>query len=127
MRNRSYSSRDTEPEQTISPVWRGIGCILFVITPITALAVGNEIVARGFVQRYIYIPPRLLQPFTIPVLDYTITHFLASLAVAAVVTFVLFTIYFTVYAFLYRIVGPSPYGPMDAPPSKGRRTRKKSR
>jgi hypothetical protein len=47
--------------------------------------------------------------------------------VAALLSILIFTVMFAFYSLLYRSVGTSQYGPMDAPPDEYRRKKKKRR
>jgi hypothetical protein len=129
MRYSKYSSEQgpTEYPPPTNPVWRGIGCILFLITPIIAFLIANEVMNAGLVQQYIYIPPTLRNTFTLPGLEITFTYFYATLLLTAGVTVALFALFFVVYALVYRVIGPSPYGPTDVPPIRSKRKTRKSR
>lgn len=128
MRYSKYrSDGGIKPPKQVSPVWRGIGCILFFLTPIISIAIASELLAIGVIQRWIYVPPNLLRSYTIPVLNFTIPNFLGSLGLGIGVTIMLFAFFAAVYAAMYRVIGPSPYGPTDVPPIKTKRKVKKSR
>lgn len=127
MRYARYRHEPDDEKVTVHPVWRGIGCIFVLIAPILSIAIGNEIVLSGFIQQYVRFPRNWMRPFTIPGLNYTIEAFYGTLVVAVVVMFLLFTIYFTTYAALYKISAPSPYGPTDVPPIRKKKKVRKSR
>lgn len=128
MRYTKYKVQDPIDEgPKIHPAWRGIGCLLFILLPIVAYALASNLVAEGLIQRYIQIPPNLLQPMPLDFLGLDpLPHFYASLVVGLAITIVLYAGVFVIYSFLYRIVGPPKYGPTDVPPVKprGRRPRK---
>ena len=123
---RSEQGLEEYPPPT-NPVWRGIGCILFIITPIISFLISNEIMRAGLVQQYIYVPPALRQTITIPGTSLAFQYFYATLLLTAGVTVGLFALYFVVYAVVYKVVGPSPYGPTDVPPIRSKRRVRKSR
>ncbi len=68
-----------------------------------------------------------MQTVTVPFIDYQIRAFNATMIVAGVVMILFFAIYFTLYAGLYRLMGPSPYGPTDVPPVRRKGRSRKSR
>ena len=127
MRYSKHQVQKPVPKTRVNPVWRGIGCILFLITPIMAFAVSNVVLEAGLIQRYIEIPRSLRAAWTIPGTETVIPFFLASLALAVTATIVLYTIFFVAYAAMYKVVGPSPYGPTDVPPIRSNRRVRKSR
>ncbi len=128
MRYTKYRIQDqSEQGPRLHPVWRGIGCLLFIILPVVGFAVGSNLVADGFIQRYIAVPRSMLQPQPLDFVGLEpLPNFYASLAVGLAITIVLYAGLFVIYSFLYRIVGPPKYGPKDVPPVKprGRRPRK---
>jgi hypothetical protein len=127
MRYSKYSEDTYQYQRPIHPVWRGIGCILFIILPVIAYAIAHEMLSAGLVQQYVDIPSGMMQPYTVRGMGLTMRNFQATLAVAAAVTVLLYSGMFVVYAFLYRMVGPPRYGPMDVAPPKRRGKVKKSR
>ena len=127
MRYARYRHDPGEEKRSIHPVWRGIGCIFALLAPILSVAIANEIVLSGFIQRYVQFPRNWLRPYTIPGLNYTIEAFLGTMVISVAVLFLLFTIYFTTYAALYKVSAPSPYGPTDVPPIHSKRKVRKSR
>ena len=113
----------SEPKDkyAVHPIWRGIGCMLFIIIPIIAFAISVEMVNRGIPQQYIQMTPDLSRPVNVP--GFGVLPLLYVLAVTLGITVVLGAVMTMVYSFIYRVVGPAKYGPLDAPPIK-RKTRK---
>lgn len=111
----------------VHPVWRGIGCVLLIITPIMAYAGAKTLVRENIKNQWIQLPAdmggwvdfspvtRLLplaQPFfnslgRIYYLDIMLT--IAFL----VLGFGILTVF---YSLLYGASGHSRYGPLDSPP-----------
>jgi hypothetical protein len=120
--------RRNEPGKAATPpIWRGIGCLLIVLTPIVSFAAAN--LSMPFFQDHGFVPSQLLVTprtpdwlFVSPVLARAFQYLLARPGILAtlVLTFVyilfisgLFTL---LYAYMYRLAAPSRYGPLDAPP-----------
>lgn len=109
-------------------IWRGIGCLMMILIPVIAIAAGYETI--NFALRSGYpVPYELLGTPRYPDLFYKssglmiilspitgIRHFYAY-AVATLMYMVALGGFTSVgYAFAYRMVGPSRYGALDAPP-----------
>ena len=133
-----YQRTSTKIRPTpLHPIWRGIGCILWVIVPL--LSYGLAVLVVGWVKPTGLIPYQLLgnpqfspSTYNLPVLGF-IAQFISSLNdLAAISLFfiamllVLTGLATTLYAVMYRWVGPARYSPIDAPPERykwGRRPR----
>lgn len=127
-----YARPIPERSRKIHPIWRGIGCLLIVIVPLLSFAGAALLVNYGLSQGW-PIPPEWLGYIKFPDWVWKI-QFLASIAgpianynnpkavlVFCVIILVLLTgVYSTVYAFIYRGLGPPRYTAVDAPPSKHR-------
>ena len=111
----------------IHPVWRGIGCLYFVIMPVIAYALAYILVEQRIVQQYIPLPSDMYERVFIPYINLAQPHFKANLVVAFGLTIVLYSFWTVLYAFVYRAaMGGKRYGPTDSPPikRKGRKTSK---
>lgn len=127
-----YQRREIEKPRDVHPIWRGIGCLLMIITPLMAYALGRLLLTAAF-QRSVPLPPEILERitfddwvYTVPVLSsicrfiaripypwaQAIFFFIALVALSALVS--------TVYGFVYSAIGPPRYTPLDAPPPKRR-------
>jgi uncharacterized protein YybS (DUF2232 family) len=123
--------RSRREEQTISPIWRGIGCLMFLGIPLVSYFLAVVTVQLAVSLNW----PMPYQLMGYPVMP---TLLMKSQGLAPVVTFIeaqqnlyailLITIIFVValgtlvslvYSLVYRIVGPPRYGPLDMPPPKG--------
>lgn len=127
MRYSKYRREEKTRERPTNPIWRGIGCLLILITPIVSFAIANEIMLSGTIQNYIYLPPALRYSVTLPLIGTSVPYFYGTLALTVAVMVALFAVFFVLYSVLYSILGPSPYGPTDVPPVRPRRKVKKSR
>jgi hypothetical protein len=126
MRYSKYRKEDEKPKQT-NPIWRGIGCLLALIAPIVAFAIANLAFTNGVVQQYINLPVELRRNVTLPFTGAVIPYFYGTLALTGAIVVALFAVVFTVYSAVYRVVGPSRYGPTDVAPVRSRRRVRKSR
>ncbi|HSG45448.1 MAG TPA: hypothetical protein VLA72_20060 [Anaerolineales bacterium] len=108
---------------------RGIGCLMMVIVPVFAYAVGNFLAKDGFGWQI--FPPEWYSPLAIsPALAQNLIFgFLANilrenpilpatLVIALVVTVIVGGIISIVYGYMYTLMGPSRYGPTDVPPPR---------
>lgn len=133
-------ARQQQPRnRDVHPVMRGIGCILIIIVPILAyiaamVLIGNWGTLSSLIPAEWYGPPTLpaflwnLQGLR-PILGFiqAQANLEAYLAIAAVITIVIGGILTIIYGYMYRIAGPSQYGPMDAPPIRGRKIKRYKR
>lgn len=127
-----YTSQSTKREiprnRGVHPVMRGIGCLLIVIVPILAYGVSVLIVNLG-VQRNWPIPPAWLGTPTFNPLLWELqglvvilnflsrqTNLVANLVFASVITIVIGGVLSVLFGYIYKLFGPSQYGPTDSPP-----------
>jgi hypothetical protein len=122
--------RARREEQTLSPVWRGVGCLLILFVPLLSyfLAVGTVHMAVDQkwpmpyqIMGYPVMPAVLMKlPGLIPLLTFVQAQqdlyailLITVLYIVAIGAFMSF-----VYSFIYKYVGPPRYGPLDMPPPK---------
>ena len=127
-----YTSRKVEapkaPRGQIHPLMRGIGCILFAIVPLLSYGAAVLLVNYGISQGW-PIPPAWLGRPTIhplllrlqgllPLYDfiYLQNNLMANIIFAIAIAVVIFGVMSIIYGFLYKLLGPSQYGPTDEPP-----------
>ncbi len=113
------SSRRIPPKPNptqVHPIWRGIGCILVLISPLMAYAGATFIVQWNNERGWYPLPAELLRSFYFRPLDLTLDYFYANLLAAGLLLLLGFALVMVVYSIVYAIVGPRRYGPMDAPP-----------
>lgn len=125
----SYKAKEAPVKRgELHPIMRGIGCILFAVVPPLAYGASVLLVNYG-IRRGWPIPPSWLgTPSIHPLLlrleglrtvydfIYQQTNLTANLVFAIALCVVIFGILSMLYGFLYKIAGPSQYGPTDAPP-----------
>ena len=126
-------SRSLGPAQTPThAIWRGIGCLLMLILPIMGFILAGITVTAaldlGFPMPVQLLgnpvmPPSLwkVQAIT-PILGFieAQSNLYAVLLVTLLYVVLMSAVLSFIYAIMYRIVGPSRYGPLDAPPPKVR-------
>lgn len=111
------------------PLWRGIGCLLIVIVPVLSYAAAVVtmpfFLQRGLVPRTLLVTPQLPDwLWVLPVLARMLQFLFVRYAIYAnlLLTFLYLLViggsFSLLYAAMYRIVGPSRFGPLDAPPPK---------
>lgn len=129
--DRRSRAADEELKQT-HVIWRGIGCLLMLIIPvmsyILAMFTIDAALAAGWPLPYQLLGNPVMPAylwnlgFLDPLLGLIQSQSnLYAILVLAVLYIVVFSAVLAfVYAVLYRIIGPSRYGPLDAPPPRVR-------
>lgn len=120
--------REVPRSRGVHPVMRGIGCLMMVIVPIIAYGISLILVGIG-VQRGWPIPPDWLGTPTFHPLLWKLTglivilNFLsaqtnltANVAFTIAISIVIGGIMSVLFGYIYKLFGPSPYGPTDSPP-----------
>lgn len=113
------------------PIWRGIGCLLIVLIPIISFAAAD--VSIPFFQRQGLVPRELMYTpqtpdwlWIAPPVAQTYQFLfgrpgiLATLTLTFIYIILIGGVLSVFYAFMYRLAAPSRYGPMDAPPIRGK-------
>ena len=114
--------------QELLAIWRGIGCVLMLVVPLTSWILAAASI-QWALDRDWPIPIQLLGYPVVPKVLWNVRAFSPILApiqsqqnlYAIAALFLIYTILggaiiSLVYALVYRIVGPPVYGPLDAPP-----------
>lgn len=108
-------SHMAETPWKIHPVWRGIGCVMILIIPMLAFAGAILVVQENARQKWVPIPAELSQSITLPIFG-TVDSYLAVILVAVLLALIGFGLMTIIYSLVYSVIGPSKYGPQDAPP-----------
>jgi hypothetical protein len=121
--------RSTKPRKETHPIWRGIGCILMVVVPFLSWGLAYITVKINYSLSTWFIPFQLLgTPYFPPnwfgfgyfdqVLFYfqSIDDFYALVVFTILYMIILAAFISAASALIYRLVNPSRYGPLDAPP-----------
>lgn len=133
-----FSSQQYRREQAqrpwkVNPVWRGIGCIMFLLIPIMSW-VGSTMFLQS--NKKIILPWELSTVIAIPYTHVTeidklivpINQYFASIHLVfgqlfftIIITFIGYGVLAFIYSLLYKIAGPPRYGPFDVPPNSVRK------
>lgn len=114
----TYSRRASEKPRPwrVHPIWRGIGCLFMIIIPVMSYAGAYMLVRWDIKSKYIPIPKEFAMSVNIPYIG-RIPYFGANLIVTLVLALIGFAVLMSIYALVYRAVGPQG-SPLDAPPSR---------
>jgi len=109
-------------------LWRGIGCVMMLVIPVMSATIAYEVINYGLNNNW-PIPFQLLGTPRYPDLFYrssgmmiilspitAIRHFYAYAVTAMIFMILIGGVMSLIYAYVYRMVGPAQYGPLDAPP-----------
>jgi len=124
--SRTLTERVKQPH----PVWRGIGCFVFLIIPVMSYGLG--VLATDYALRTgVAIPNQLLGNPVVPDWLFKVpglvsllswiqgqTNLYAHLVATFIMILVVSGIFSVFYAVMYRFIGPSRYTRLDAPPPK---------
>ena len=122
--------RVTDTKKPLNPVWRSIGCLLIIIVPTVSYILAAATVQLAVNQNwpmpyqlmgYPVMPDLLWKAGGLtPLLGFiqSQNNLYAVLMVTLVYIVAFSALVSFIYAFVYRYVGPSRYGPQDAPPPK---------
>lgn len=126
------NSRKVEKPLSEGPhvIWRGIGCVMMILIPAISISAGYQTVNYGLENGWT-IPYQLLGTPRLPELFYKSSGMMILLdpviKTQNFYAYVVFSFLYMVliggaisilYAAVYRMIGPSRYGPLDAPPPK---------
>lgn len=118
------------------PIWNGLGCLMLVIVPL--ISIGISVMVMNIVEANQWpFPKQLLGYPSLPDFLFS-TNALASIfgvvrsvrnlyayiALTLLISMILGGFVSFLYSLVYRLVGPSKYGPTDAPPVKLKVTKK---
>ena len=99
---------ETRKKAGIHPVWRGIGFIFMVVTPIVAFFMTTLILAQNATRGWFLIPRDLIAPGRDP-------YLYIKIGGTIVVVFIVYVLFLLVTFLTYRLFGPDRLGPQDAP------------
>lgn len=111
------------------PIWRGIGCLLIVIVPVLSYAAAVVtmpfFLERGLIPRDLLFTPQIpswlwYAPVLAQIIQFLFVRYAiyAALLLTFLYILVISGFFSLLYAVMYRIAGPSRFGPLDAPPPK---------
>jgi hypothetical protein len=108
----------------VHPIWRGIGCILIILIPFMSYLGAILLVRANQANHWVKIPAELMKTIKLPFVG-SAPHLFATLAGTLVLMAVGFGVLMILYAALYRVSGPSMHSPLDAPPERYIRRKKR--
>lgn len=101
------------------PVWRGVGLILMLLTPVIAFFGSIALVDANAKEGWVAIPRDLLAKGVGDPLLYV-------KIIVGLVIFMVVTVFFRLITFIfYGAFGPSRYGPLDVPPVSYQKPKKR--
>ncbi len=125
--HKETSKKSREPHE----IWRGLGCLMILIIPAISIAASSLTVNYLSSPGFRIIPRQLLGKPRLPDFVYksdglvtiftpitTIEDFYAIAVVSFFYMLIIGGVISVIYAAVYSAVGPSRYGPTDAPPPK---------
>lgn len=129
----STSSRRPPPKPKAEgphAIWRGIGCLMMLIIPAISIAAGYMTVNYAIEKRWA-IPYQLTGTMRLPDYFYKSTGLIqvfgpltripnlyAHASASILYMIMIMGVISVIYATVYRMIGPSRFGPTDAPPPK---------
>jgi hypothetical protein len=127
-KNRSFERQVPMRSKEPHPVWRGIGCVIMLLVPALSIGISSIIIEMALAAG-VQLPPELLGyplmpnilfqvPGLVALLRWiqSLNNLYAILVGAFTVGVVLSGLFAVGYAAMYRLVGPSRYSGIDAPP-----------
>jgi len=132
---RQISAQEKPRPWDVHPLWRGFGCIMIILVPIVSyagavLVIENELLTQlGVPLSYDLIRPISIV-FSSPLPEFLpfsvntqVEHLYGNLAVGVILMMLGFGLLMVFYSIMFRMMGPSRLGPLDAKPI--RRSRKR--
>jgi len=128
-----YSVRQVSPQDKprpwdVHPIWRGLGCFMIILVPIVSYA-GAVLVIENELLTQLGVPLSfdLIKPipivFSSPLPEFLpfsvnmqVEHLYGNLAVGMILMMLGFGLLMVFYAIIFRMMGPSRLGPLDAKP-----------
>ncbi len=105
-------TRTLKPD--VHPIWRGIGFGLVIITPIMAYYAAMLVLQYNAQNRWVSIPKELIMK------NVSDPLILVKAILVVVFIFILAAIFSAITFFLYSMIVPTKYGPLDVPNVKYR-------
>ncbi len=98
----------TDDKIYVHPIWRGIGFALLIFAPIMGYAASILLIDLNKANNWMPIPKDLLISGSDP-------YLLIKIIITIIIAFIIFLLFQLITFFIYRIAGPSRYGPLDVP------------
>ena len=107
------SSARSEKDRQVHPIWGGVGFMLLIIIPAMCYIAALALLDANTANNWVPIPPELVSHWMDPLL-------FIKIILTVAITLVLYAFFMLITFFVYRLFGPERYGPLDAPPIRGR-------
>ncbi|MBN2046946.1 MAG: hypothetical protein JW750_03795 [Anaerolineaceae bacterium] len=104
----SYQAEKKEEKKELHPVWRGIGCVIIILTPVIAYTGALVLFSLNQEKNWVAIPRDMLIKASDP-------YILIKIGLAVILAIILFALFLLVTFVFNSILGPSRYGPHDVP------------
>lgn len=98
----------TDTKIHVHPIWRGIGFALLIFAPIIGYFSSIILIDLNKENRWLPIPRDLLISGSDPFL-------LIKIILTIIIAFLIFLLFQLITFLIYRVAGPSRYGPTDVP------------
>jgi hypothetical protein len=106
----SYQSRAPLPKaREPHPIWRGIGFIQIILTPILAYASALLLIQANAQEGWVRITKDMISPYVEPLLY-------VKIGLTVMLMLIIYGFLQMIVFILYRFIGPPRYGPLDVPP-----------
>ncbi len=113
-----YQQQQKPKPWKIHPVWRGIGCVIMLILPVMAYYGSILLLEANANNGWMRIPIEFTGPAAYP-------YLYAKLAVMIMLILFSYGILVILYTLLARLSGMQKYGPMDSPPIRPKKKKRR--
>ena len=98
----------TDNKTYIHPIWRGIGFVMLIFAPFMGYIGSILLINLNKEHNWMPVPRDLLISGNDP-------YLIIKIIITIVIAFIIFLIFQLITFFIYRVAGPSKYGPTDVP------------
>lgn len=98
----------TDNKIYVHPIWRGIGFVMLIFAPLMGYIISIMLIDMNKEHNWMPVPRDLLISGNDP-------YLIIKIIITIVVAFIIFLIFQLITFFIYRVAGPSKYGPTDVP------------
>jgi hypothetical protein len=133
----TFTQKELPKKNQTHEIWKNLGCLMMVLIPIISIAAGYETV-NWMVENHIKgIPVQWLGIPRLPAFIYRssglktlflwmtdIPNLYAYAAASILYMVIISSVVSVAYTTVYSMIGPSRYGPLDAPPQDVKVTKK---
>ena len=113
-----YQQKPKPRPWKIHPVWRGIGCVMMGLIPVMSYFGAEVLLDLNADYGWVLVPVEFTGPAAYP-------YLYAKLAVMIMLMFFSYGILVILYTILARLSGMQQYGPLDSPPIRQKKKRRR--